>query len=490
MPKQNANDISQIKNLNTPKKSKKHNLSSSSNSNSSGGDLLLHETSASNYNSAKSLLTNQFTMSNRVDLATKLLENNSDLVLNCVQLINFIDFYFNEAQSVMSHESTDSTSTQRSITACFPCIVCSMQFSFDQTFHTHLERRSVVIRVFCTKCDSLKKFYNKCKLLYHVYSHKLTLFDAIYKSIQIESLAPVELASSRTNLTSLQTAASSKERNIDIDLIFSNVFQAGFDADYASDLAMLNVFNNGFKVCENDLVQIQLFIKRLVISNYLVYKCHVCDAIFFHLKELKQHYATSQRLEFATLENTQSDTIKNANRAYFQSLKQKQTALLASNRKLFKNLYSSSSYYLNADDKLKIDLFVNNINSFSFKKLQFSNRCYTLAAQNMLYSETVAPTNESSVFCMSSRSNLDENLLICPECGLSFDAKTQADSFRLHLVYECLFTIKYSPFQIKCPLSACKCVFDNLDGAISHWSSNHVLKQHQCDLCDRKGNSN
>ena len=242
-------------------------------SNSKGSPLTLSSSSLQ-------ILPLKLTPLDRIHFTSKLLENNDDLTLNCIQLINFIEFYFNDdVDDSPTTTTTISTSRQQSLVACFPCIVCSMQFSFDQTFHMHLERKSIVIRVYCVKCESLKKFYNKCKLLYHVYSHKMTLFEPIYKSIQIESFQ----AASTAMLTSQQSLLI-KERTIDIDLIFANAYQSVLNERDSS--SNMNVFNNGFKMCENDLMQAQLFAKRLALNNFLIYKCHVCDAIFFHLKDL------------------------------------------------------------------------------------------------------------------------------------------------------------------------------------------------------------
>lgn len=455
-------------------------------SNSKGSPLTLSSSSLQ-------ILPLKLTPLDRIHFTSKLLENNDDLTLNCIQLINFIEFYFNDdVDDSPTTTTTISTSRQQSLAACFPCIVCSMQFSFDQTFHMHLERKSIVIRVYCVKCESLKKFYNKCKLLYHVYSHKMTLFEPIYKSIQIESFQ----AASTAMLTSQQSLLI-KERTIDIDLIFANAYQSVLNERDSS--SNMNVFNNGFKMCENDLMQAQLFAKRLALNNFLIYKCHVCDAIFFHLKDLKIHYANSQRLEFASNEttnatlnylsaqaakkslNNQQNGKTNVNRAYFQMLKQKHSILCnetSENKKVFKNFFDVNSI---GDDKLKEETFVSFINSFSFKKLQFSNRCYTLASSNLL-------ANSSSYFnSQALMTSNDINILICPECGMSFDSRTQANSFRMHLIYECLFSIKYNPPQIKCPSSLCESLFDTLDETATHWMTSHVLKLQQCELCERKG---
>lgn len=110
--------------------------------------------------------------------------NNNDSFLNCLQFINLIQYYFNDSptfrlndqhiseQSSMhskfgimpfkssSEENCDinqkTASDMSRIQTCYPCIVCSSQFSFEQTFHLHLERRSILIRFispfFITSC--------------------------------------------------------------------------------------------------------------------------------------------------------------------------------------------------------------------------------------------------------------------------------------------------------------------------------------------------
>ena len=76
-------------------------------------------------------------------------------------------------------------------------------------------------------------------------------------------------------------------------------------------------------------------------------------------------------------------------------------------------------------------------------------------------------------------------LLVCPECGLSFNSTTQAEKFRLHLLYGCLFTMKYDCGQIKCPI--CPFICDSVNKFLRHWSKNHVRNQHECALCEKTG---
>ena len=167
-----------------------------------------------------------YDMDQKLNLTSKILSN-SEFALNCVQFINFISYYFEEMPSCQETLSMMFNHGQEApagdnkcpykpklldagkksnpivVSTCFPCIVCSSQFSFEQTFHLHLERRSILIRFYCLKCETYKTFYNSCKLLYHIYSHKLYLFEPIYKAIKIESITI-----DRLNL--------SKEKNIDL----------------------------------------------------------------------------------------------------------------------------------------------------------------------------------------------------------------------------------------------------------------------------------
>ena len=61
------------------------------------------------------------------------------------------------------------------------------------------------------------------------------------------------------------------------------------------------------------------------------------------------------------------------------------------------------------------------------------------------------------------------------------------DNFRIHLIHECFFTIKYDCAQIKCPALNCHQIFETIQETITHWSSNHLIKQHQCEICDKQG---
>jgi hypothetical protein len=120
----------------------------------------------------------------------------SDVAYNNLQLINFIDWYFksnnlNYDCDQQINSTTLPVSKNRSSFFCYPCIACSSNFYYEASLHLHLERRTVYIKIFCVKCNVFKTFFNRCKLVYHLYSHKNFLIEPLYKQITID-LIPVE----------------------------------------------------------------------------------------------------------------------------------------------------------------------------------------------------------------------------------------------------------------------------------------------------------
>ena len=224
-------------------------------------------------------------------------------------------------------------------------------------------------------------------------------------------------------------------------------------------------------------------------NTFVLFRCCICDAIFFDLKELKQHYFKSQQFELDKI-----NSIKSANglnrpltnsqvnrRIIYKHLKQKHMA--AFNKKNFKFLNSNNDdeNMLSDNESLMNELFVDVLNNLSFKKLQFSTRCASLANMNLI---NLNYQFFRSAYKITGKPS-SPHLLVCPECGISFDCKTQAEKFRLHLVYGCLFTMKYDCGQMKCP--SCFLICESINEFVAHWSKSHVRAQHECELCDRKG---
>jgi hypothetical protein len=439
----------------------------------------------------------------KFQLTNKLLDN-PNLLLNCVQLINFLDFYFepdnqndsgedldniSNINNELNHENISSNNSNfvlnninenSMFTIVYPCIACSMKFKYDQTFHFHLNRRSVMIRIFCQKCDTFKTFYNKCKLMYHIYSHKMSLFEPIFKSVKIE---PITV--DRLNLN--------KEKYIDVDLILSNSLSHPLSLTKQSKI---------FQISANDSIQIKIFLKRILLNKFLLYKCCICDALFFDLKDLKQHYLKSQKFELDITSSNScslnesldiSLTSNNSNkkqisRYSFKYLKQKYLESFNKNQFKFLHLTQNNTSNLTHQDN---DLIVSLLNNFTFKKLQYSTRCSMLASINLINSNFNLYADKNKLSNNNIENNTQHlnksNVLICPECGLTFDAINELHNFRLHLIHECFFINKYDSTEIKCPAINCNMIFHTLQDAVSHWSSNHMIKQHLCDLCDKQG---
>lgn len=172
----------------------------------------------------------------RIDLISRVLTSGDitrehlhkdDLALNSIQLINFMHFYYDEGQSTSVWALTENGSVheKQPISVCFPCIACSYKFSFEHTFHQHLDRRSFVIRLNCLKCGMFKTFFNRCKLFYHIYSHKVHLLEPIFKSVQIEPM-PFDKMNQFMFGTGAAAADSNKSafqhQYLDLDMLFNN----------------------------------------------------------------------------------------------------------------------------------------------------------------------------------------------------------------------------------------------------------------------------
>jgi hypothetical protein len=179
-----------------------------------------------------------------IDLITRVL-NNQEVLLNSVQLINFIHFYFDDQQQQQNVSMKNAaqpmdvstppmfdSGNQQLISICFPCIACSYKFKFEQTFHQHLDRRSILIRLYCTKCQTYKTFFNKCKLFYHIYSHKAHLLDPMYKQLQIELIPFEKMNQPNANGLSRQQ----QHQYLDLEMIFSNFDKLEEQTDTIADV--------------------------------------------------------------------------------------------------------------------------------------------------------------------------------------------------------------------------------------------------------------
>jgi hypothetical protein len=458
-----------------------------------------------NYTVQNNSKNDNLTLEHKAQFINKILNrqdeaNSSELVFNSIQLINFIDFYFNNIykadKNTTMHASNDlineqknqsSSSITSSLAICFPCSACSIKFTYEQTFQQHLNRRSLFIRVYCKKCGVFKTFYNKCKLFYHIYSHKLDLFEPIYTCLQIDNL-PIEKSS--VNM-----------KNSDLNLMFTNLEKLFVRTDLESVLEQTQVpleltnplLCNRFKVNNVDILEMRTFLRCLLHNKFLVYKCHICDALFFSADELKKHYNQTFRYELNILKTEaihKKISILILLRAYFKLLRQKMETMLNS---------SHSALQLDFKQAFHNRFFHLLFNHFSYKKLRFTTRCFQLAAMNFIQNLSSININKDDVLTMPQTQTiiitspnhcspaLLSSPLICPRCGLAFDSRTQTNNFKLHIIYDCQLLVHYDFDLFKCPMKNCNFFTESNLDFTSHWFNKHVVKQHLCEFCNNNG---
>jgi hypothetical protein len=93
----------------------------------------------------------------------------------------------------------------------------------------------------------------------------------------------------------------------------------------------------------------------------------------------------------------------------------------------------------------------------------------------------------SAPFLLTSPETHVTMTLMCPQCGLSFESRTQWNQFKLHLLYECQVTINFDLGVFKCPVKSCAFYSELASDFSAHWLNKHVTKQHQCELCEING---
>lgn len=114
-------------------------------------------------------------------------------------------------------------------------------------------------------------------------------------------------------------------------------------------------------------------------------------------------------------------------------------------------------------------------------------RCYTLALLNTFTSSfKLYKSAEEETIVTGTTANQP---LICPECGLSFDSRTREghNRFRLHLIHECLYTLKHQVHELRCPIRGCLFSTDSEQQFVAHYSQLHLVKRFECNLCLARG---
>lgn len=110
-----------------------------------------------------------------------------------------------------------------------------------------------------------------------------------------------------------------------------------------------------------------------MINRYLIFKCGVCDALFFDARELRTHFAKSQAAEFSTTGSSSLLPTDVANTLVKspEALSLEEEQILSQHKKLhFKSLMTKHVAF-EASSFVRNNMMMNNV---SFKKLQYTTR--------------------------------------------------------------------------------------------------------------------
>ena len=155
-------------------------------------------------------------------------------------------------------------------------------------------------------------------------------------------------------------------------------------------------FINGgarFQVNDSDLADIRHFLKSMLLNKFVVYRCSVCEAIFFSPEHLRHHMQQTLAYEMSLGQQhhaAQQQTNKRSNNLSFNH-----NAYYRSQLKLLSHVADTSgptAQCLKSNLKIKMSTekltrhFNQMINAFSFRRLQFSTRCFQLASLQLLTS--------------------------------------------------------------------------------------------------------
>ena len=110
-----------------------------------------------------------------------------------------------------------------------------------------------------------------------------------------------------------------------------------------------------------------------MINLYLIFKCGVCDALFFDARELRTHFAKSQSAEFST---TGSSSLLPADVANTlvkspEALSLEEEQILSQHKKLHLKSLMTKHVAFEASSFVRNNMMMNTV---SFKKLQYTTR--------------------------------------------------------------------------------------------------------------------
>ncbi|XP_075972996.1 zinc finger protein 532-like [Anticarsia gemmatalis] len=108
----------------------------------------------------------------------------------------------------------------------YACTDCGDKFIFESSLNDHISRKSAIISYMCRHCNTLRVFYNRCNLLFHIRSHSFKSATINVSDLKIEplpmsnvltkSILPVATTSNSNLTTSVSSKSSKPASNITI----------------------------------------------------------------------------------------------------------------------------------------------------------------------------------------------------------------------------------------------------------------------------------
>lgn len=122
---------------------------------------------------------------------------------------------------------------------------------------------------------------------------------------------------------------------------------------------------------DQDVQELKSFIRKLIVNRFLVFRCGVCDALFFDTRELRAHYTKSQANEFQAASLLPVDVLETLSKSSSESLSLEEEQIVGQQKKM--HLKSLIAKYVPFEQSAYVR---NNemMNAMSFKRLQYTTR--------------------------------------------------------------------------------------------------------------------
>jgi len=218
----------------------------------------------------------------------------------------------------------------------------------------------------------------------------------------------------------------------------------------------------------DDLINLENFQARLLKNNFELFKCVICDALFFNTNDLKDHYQIGKRMYLTATGQENLEETEYMDKYTIDSLTPFRSE---EDENITRNLYLNQIENIITSLKSQQEL-----DEFSIYKLKFASRCSLIANLNFIFNKFNLYNNQIPP--------AESMMLICPECGLCFN-KNNPHLFRDHLSSTCFYSIKN--FRIKCMKPNCDFVCKTRKLTIDHFTKKHIKIVKYCEICFKNG---